>query len=105
MTSSLGLPRSLRPLAVGTMVEVAPAPFVDDHEMLVAANANEELLHILSQAREKAYLANERQSVHGTKFLDAGHLREFDQALKGWMGKYPTFTRETDPGHLVTCSK
>lgn len=60
---------------------MVPAPFIEDHEMLVAADANAELLCILSQAREKVYLADERQSVHGTTLVDASHLREFTQSL------------------------
>ena len=73
--------------------------------MLVAANANAELLCILSQAREKVYLANDRQAANGTRLVDASQLREFAQSLEQWAVKFPAFTPNTDPAFLATCPK
>lgn len=51
VTSSLGLPRSLR--AIEPSEHTAMAPHIDDYEMLTAADANAELLEILGTAVER----------------------------------------------------
>lgn len=103
VTSSLGLPRSGQPPAV--QQHVVPAPFVDDYEMLLAANANADLLGILSEARERVYLANDRQSSNGTRLVGADQLRDFARSLELWAEQYPTFGPDCGATDPATCSK
>lgn len=84
---------------------VAPAPFIDHREMLMAANANAELLGILSKARERVYLANDIQSVNATRMVGANQLHDFAQSLEEWARRHPIFSPDTDAGYLAMCSK
>ena len=102
VTCSLGLPRSLRGLGhVGTSID---APYLGQPEMLLAANANLDLLDILGDTRETLYMAKAGTRAGSPSVVGTRQLQEFECALDRWVQKYPAFGQITDD-ELSSCSK
>ena len=102
VTCSLGLPRNLRRLGqVGNSID---APYLEQPEMLLAANANLDLLDILGDTREKLYMTKTMARTEKPSAVDTRQLQRFDEALEQWVQKYPTFAQITD-GNLSACTK
>jgi hypothetical protein len=102
VTCSLGLPRSLRGLGqVGTSID---APYLGQPEMLLAANANLDLVDILGDTRENLYLIKSVTRAETPSAVGTRQLQEFDAALDRWVQKYPAFAQITD-AELSSCTK
>ena len=102
VTSSLGLPRNLR--AIEPAGDTTNAPSIDCPEMLLAADANVELLEILGAAVENAYFTDAIAKDDGSTAVQHHQLREVGKNLERWARKYPVFAQVTDD-NLSTCSK
>ena len=102
VTSSLGLPRNLRAMALAG--DTTNAPFIDSHEELLAADANIELLDILGTAVEKSYFTDAIAKSHASTAVQHKQLREVDRELERWGHRYPVFAQITDDT-LATCTK
>lgn len=103
VTSSLGLPRNFRDLDLPR--EPLAAPYIDGYEMLKAANANAELLGILSHAREEIYSTNTTSQVNGSTMVGPKKLDEINKSLRQWAVKYPVFSLEPGDKYLENCCK
>lgn len=102
VTCSLGLPRNLR--ALDTLEAPTDAPFVDNREMLLASNANVDLLEILGQAREKTYFTDAAAAGESPTVVNPKHLHELSGTLDRWAQKYPYFSHSIS-GDLDSCTK
>ena len=102
VTSSLGLPRNLR--AIEPAGDTTNASSIDCHEMLIAADANMELLEILGTAVEKAYFTDAIARNQGSTVVQYNQLHEVGRKLERWARKYPVFAQLTDD-NLPICTK
>lgn len=102
VTSSLGLPRSLR--AIEPAGDTTNASSIDCPEMLLAANANMELLEILGTTIDKAYFTDTIARNKGSTSVEYSQLREVGRKLERWAKKYPAFAGLTDD-NLPMCTK
>ena len=80
VTSSLGLPYNLR--AIEPARDTTDASSIDCHEMLVAADANIELLEILETVLEKAYFTNAITGNTGPLVVQYSQLRKVSRKLE-----------------------
>jgi len=64
--------------------------------MLLAANANLDLLDILGDTREKLYMIKLPAKTEKPSVVDIRQLEQLDGALDRWLEKYPTFAPITD---------
>ena len=78
ITSSLGLPRSLR-VTNPSYIIPTDATFIESHEMLVASNANLELLEIMSTARESIFFTD-TTTPGQPRLISAALLRETNES-------------------------
>jgi hypothetical protein len=102
VTCSLGLPRSLRGLGhVGTSID---APYLGQPEMLLAANANLDLLDFMGDTRETLYIIKTSTRAETSSVVGTRQMQEFDNALDRWVQNHPAFAQITD-NELSTCSK
>ena len=102
VTSSLGLPRNLR--AIEPAGDTTDASSIGCHEMLVAADANMELLEILGTVVEKAYFTDAIAGNAGSTVVQYNQLREVGRKLDRWARKYPVFAQVTNED-LPACTK
>ena len=79
VTSSLGLPRNLR--AIEPAGDTTDASSIGCHEMLVAADANMELLEILGTVVEKAYFTDAIAGNTGSTVVQYNQLRKVGRKL------------------------
>ena len=93
ITSSLGLPRSVRVTGPNHIIPTN-ATFIESSEMLTASNANVELLEIMSTARESMFFTG-TTTPGQPKIVDAALLREMEDSLDRWAQKYRVFARIT----------
>jgi hypothetical protein len=102
VTSSLGLPRQFR--IIQSTDHSAESSFIDCPEMLLAADANLELLDILGITLEKVYFTDATAGNQASKVYQYNQLREVGGKLEEWARKYTVFTQLT-AGSLATCTK
>jgi len=102
VTCSLGLPRGLR--STGHAGSSIDASYLEQPEMLLAANANVAVLDILGDTREKLYMIKPEGRTETPSVVETRQLQEFDRALLRWQQNYPTFAQATD-NNLATCTK
>jgi hypothetical protein len=72
--------------------------------MLLAANANLDLLDIMGDTRENLYTIKTSMRAETSPVVGTRQLQEFDSALDRWVQKYLAFAQITD-NELPTCSK
>lgn len=94
ITSSLGLPRNLR--IIGNTSNSIDAPHIESPEMLTAANANAELLEILSTARENIFLTKQPPTSTSSYLTSAAQLRELSTRFDQWAMRYHLLTKAND---------
>jgi len=96
VTSSLGLPRNLR--VNDTTGDGIPtdAPFIASPEMLTAANANVELLEIMSNTRESVFFTDTTTPGQTSQVISTARLQSLSMALDRWALKYRVFTNAAD---------
>lgn len=72
--------------------------------MLLATNANVEVLEILGHTREKVYMTDTFKRGDSSTVVDPRHLQDLSRALDLWALKYPIFAQVTND-NLATCTK
>ncbi len=103
VSCSIGLPRSVR--TIGSSDVSTNAPQIDTTEMLLAANANVDILGVLGDAVERMYFkSNVAKQKQGANVVERQDLEDLQIALDRWAQDYPTFSRVSEED-LPTCSK
>ena len=102
VTCSLGLPRTLR--AIEPAGNTTVAPDIGHFEMLLAADANIELLDIMGATVEKAYFTDVTAKKGGPTLVQFERVREGGQMLERWAQRYPDFALGTHHD-LTSCTK
>lgn len=94
VTSSLGLPRSLRVFdALGNCTD---GPHIASVQMLAAANANLELIEVLGNAREIIFFNSSMTQIEESHMTSAENLREVSGALDQWASKHGALLQSSD---------
>jgi hypothetical protein len=96
VTSSLGLPRNLR--ATDTVSIQKESLYIAEPEMITAANANLEVLDILSDARESIFFTDIATPAGNSYLISAIRLHELSTKLDLWAEKYRVSTQASDKG-------
>jgi hypothetical protein len=102
VTSSLGLPRNLRPTDLANLP--TESSYIACSEMIAAANANLELLDILSEARE-IFFTDASAPGGSTYFISAARLHELNTTLDRWARKYNVSTQHPDDSVSASTNK
>jgi len=100
VTSFLGMPRNLR--VMDSTSNFTDAPYVASLEMLTAANANMDLLEILSETRESNFFTNITTPIASSNVISAVRLEELSMTLDRWAMKYHLLTGATNNNHATS---
>jgi hypothetical protein len=102
VTSCLGLPRNLRPTDLASLP--TESSYIACPEMIAAANANLELLDILSEARE-IFFTDGSAPGGSSYFISAARLHELNTTLDRWARKYHVSTQHPDDSAAASTNK
>ena len=102
VTSSLGLPRTLRHSQAASQPK--DAPYMGSLDALLAADANVELLDLLGATIDKAYFTNMASKAQDCPVVRFDQLREVGKKLADWAQRYAPPT-QLAPDNLSKCSK
>ena len=91
VSTFLGLPCSLR--AIGIPSETPYAPYIGHPEMLLATDANVQLLQILGTAVEESYFTNYNTTTSGSHVVRYASISDAGRKLDEWARTYPAFAQ------------
>ena len=101
ITSSLGLPRTLRVTDTSGTVPT-DAKFIDNRELLTASNANVELLDIMSNARESIFSTDTTTPGRGPRIIRTALLCEISDSLDRWAPRFHVFAQITADASIAS---